>query len=111
MESDVPSFEKDLIGTMPWLSSKENLQGRLGSAIWEMKKGAKDIPPMLLLHGGSDQRVPIGNAIAFFRGCKHYNVPCEFAMYPRENHIPEEREHRLDMLERVLGFISRHIGP
>lgn len=110
MSSDLHEIEGELAGGLPWTSKKTNLTARHGSPIWEFDNGAKNIPPMLLLHGERDVRVPVSNAVAFHRGCLRYKIPCELAVYPREPHAPTERAHVLDMMDRVKRFVDTHIA-
>ena len=108
MTSDLPTFEAELAGMAPWQSGrdkgKSDTSARQGSAIWEMK--GQDIPPVLILHGDKDDRVPLTQAIAFRRGCQYYGVPFEMAIYPREGHLIRERAHLIDMLKRARRFID-----
>jgi len=104
MSSDLVTFEAELAGSAPWATKhgKHGTTARQGSAIWEMAD--KDIPPVLILHGQEDARVPLTQAVAFHRGCKHYGIPCEMAVYPREGHFFQERAHQIDSLRRVTRF-------
>jgi dipeptidyl aminopeptidase/acylaminoacyl peptidase len=40
--------------------------------------------PTLILHGGSDERVPTGHAFESFRGLKDRGKITELVFYPRE---------------------------
>jgi dipeptidyl aminopeptidase/acylaminoacyl peptidase len=64
--------------------------------------------PTLILHGGSDERVPIGQPMEFFRALKDRGVPVELVFYPREGHGLQEYYHRLDRMERQFEWITRH---
>lgn len=112
MTSDMPTFEAELAGVAPWQvgrgTGKADLTGRQGSAIWEMK--GQDIPPILILHGEKDERVPLTLAVGFRRGCQFWKVPFEMAVYPREGHLIKERAHLIDMLKRVSRFCDMCLG-
>ena len=112
MTSDLPTFEAELAGMAPWQAGRDkgkgDTSGRQGSAIWEMK--GQDIPPVLILHGEKDERVPLTQAMAFRRGCQFYGVPFEMAIYPREGHSIRERAHLIDMLKRVRRFVDMCVG-
>lgn len=111
MTSDAPRFEGQLSGSLPWALDKADTSGRAGSAIWEMAQArTEDIPPVLILHGKEDQRVPWTQGLAYSRACRAKGVPCEFVTYPREGHDFEERAHLVDMARRVLSFVQRTIG-
>jgi dipeptidyl aminopeptidase/acylaminoacyl peptidase len=64
--------------------------------------------PTLILHGGSDERVPIGQPMEFYRALKDRGVPVELVFYPREGHGLQEYYHRLDRMKRQYDWISRH---
>lgn len=112
MTSDMPTFGAELAGVAPWLTGrgegKASITGRGGSAIWEMK--GQEIPPILILHGEKDERVPLTQAVAFRRGCQYWEVPFEMAVYPREGHSFKERAHLIDMLKRVSRFCDTCLG-
>lgn len=112
MTSDVPGFESELGGVAPWAAAKSDVQSRKGSPIWELAEAAKAgrVPPVLLLHGEKDYRVPITQAWAFHRGCKKWKVPCELVTYPREPHAFVERKHFIDMFVRVKKFCDVHMS-
>jgi dipeptidyl aminopeptidase/acylaminoacyl peptidase len=64
--------------------------------------------PTLILHGGSDERVPIGQPMEFYRALKDRGVPVELVFYPREGHGLSEYYHRLDRMKRQYDWISRY---
>lgn len=111
MSSDVPSFESEM-GQSPWRVGGDDTTARRGSAVYEMKEAAEEkrIPPVLILHGEKDARVPITQAWAFHRGCLKYKLPCEMVTYPREPHLFAERKHLVDMFQRVKRFVDMHLS-
>ena len=108
MTSDAPWFEAELAGRAPWETAADDTKGRQGSAIWNMKD-VKTKTPILILHGEEDKRVPLTQAVAFHRGCLRWAWPCEFVVYPREEHLFKERKHIIDMLKRVRRFYDLHL--
>ncbi len=64
--------------------------------------------PTLILHGGSDDRVPVGQPMEFYRALKDRGVPAELLFYPREGHGFQEYYHRLDRMKRQYDWISEH---
>lgn len=66
--------------------------------------------PTLILHGEHDDIDPLGQAQELYRSLKHYGVPAELVVYPRESHHFHERAHLLDRLERALGWFGRYVG-
>jgi dipeptidyl aminopeptidase/acylaminoacyl peptidase len=64
--------------------------------------------PTLILHGGSDDRVPVGQPMEFYRALKDRGVPAELVFYPREGHGFQEYYHRLDRMKRQYDWITEH---
>src|SRR6266404_3882328 len=50
--------------------------------------------PTLMLWGELDPLIPPAQAREFFRGLRHYDIPSELIIYPREGHGLRERLHR-----------------
>ncbi|KAK5711867.1 hypothetical protein LTR15_012211 [Elasticomyces elasticus] len=111
--SDLGFWQAENCGEAPWEQSKTNTRNRVGSAIWEfhdaLEAGVK-IPPMLILHGEKDERVPIEQAAAFRRAMESKKLTFEYVTYPREPHLMQERKHIADMGERVVGWVEKWIG-
>ncbi len=63
--------------------------------------------PTLILHGGSDQRVPIGQPMELYRGMKDRGIPTELWFYPREGHGFTEYYHQVDKVKREYEWISK----
>lgn len=117
MMSDAYTMQAEMVGGAPWdvdrslkpgedsTSPKRqwtgNADGRKASALWHMRHVKT---PILILHGEDDVRVPLEQAIAFYRACVHNNVPVDMVTYPREGHFISERRHLLDMWERMRKF-------
>ncbi|EMC96955.1 hypothetical protein BAUCODRAFT_121487 [Baudoinia panamericana UAMH 10762] len=112
--SDVGCWQAELAGAgRPWQLPKSNVRNRQGSAIWEFHEALKagvEIPPLLILHGEMDDRIPIGQAVAMRRAMIDAGLPFEFVSYPRERHYLLERRHQVDCAERVLRWVDRWIG-
>jgi dipeptidyl aminopeptidase/acylaminoacyl peptidase len=68
----------------------------------------KVVTPTLILHGGSDERVPIGQAQELFRGLKDRGRATELVFYPREGHGITEYHHQKDRLTRIHDWITRY---
>ncbi|KAB8360913.1 hypothetical protein FH972_024646 [Carpinus fangiana] len=111
MSTEAPTFDAELAGGAPWAMSKSDLSTRNASPIWEMSYARnEDVPPILILHGREDRRVPWTQALAYSRACRAKGIPCEFVTYPREGHTFKERAHLIDMCERVVRFVESRIG-
>lgn len=65
--------------------------------------------PTLLLCGENDATDPVGQCYQFHRGLKRYGVETELVVYPREGHGPREEKHRLDVLNRMLGWFEKYL--
>jgi dipeptidyl aminopeptidase/acylaminoacyl peptidase len=77
------------------------------SAVTHMGKART---PTLILHGEKDERVAIPQAWEMYRGLKWAGVETQFVTYPREPHTIGEKQHQIDLLERVLGWFERFLG-
>ena len=64
--------------------------------------------PLLILHGGSDERVPIGQSMEYYRGLKDRGKTVQLVFYPREGHGLGEYYHQLDKMQREYEWISRY---
>jgi dipeptidyl aminopeptidase/acylaminoacyl peptidase len=135
MTSDAYWFEADIAGGSPWevdgdaeievgelgeamaesgtdgsiLHKKwlRHTASRKGSALWHMRNVNT---PILILHGEEDVRVPLSQAVAFYRGCIHNNIPVKMVSYPREGHLFYERKHIVDMWKRMRQFYDLHLN-
>ena len=89
--------------------------GTLSKKTWSYYKDRSGITyadqvttPLLILHGGNDQRVPIGQPMEFFRALKDRGKTVELVFYPREGHGLREYYHRLDRMKRQYEWITRY---
>ena len=64
--------------------------------------------PLLILHGGNDERVPIGQPMEFYRALKDRGKTAELVFYPREGHGFAEYYHQLDRMKREYAWIARY---
>jgi dipeptidyl aminopeptidase/acylaminoacyl peptidase len=64
--------------------------------------------PTLILHGGSDERVPTGQGYELFRGLKDRGKTTELVFYPREGHGIAEYHHLRDRLTRINEWVTRY---
>ena len=69
--------------------------------------------PLLIQQGGSDQRVPIGQSMEFYRALKDRGKTVELVFYPREGHGLAEYYHQLDKMQREQDWITKYTlgGP
>ena len=64
--------------------------------------------PLLILHGSSDERVPIGQPMEFYRALKDRGKTTELVFYPREGHGFTEYYHQMDRMKREYEWISQY---
>jgi len=65
--------------------------------------------PTLILFGEHDTRVPPGQGYELYEGLKARGVETQLVIYPREGHVITEREHQLDLLERIVDWFDTHL--
>ena len=63
--------------------------------------------PLLILHGGNDERVPIGQPMEFYRALKDRGKTTELVFYPREGHGLSEYYHQMDRMKREYEWLAR----
>jgi dipeptidyl aminopeptidase/acylaminoacyl peptidase len=100
--NDLPNYLATFFGGIP---SKETLP--LYMARSAMTHAHKVTTPTLILHGGNDERVPIGQPMEFYRALKEHGTPVELVFYPRQGHGLQEYYHQRDRLQRQYDWISR----
>lgn len=85
---------------------------RFRSPITYLTKDRK-IPPVLILHGEADERVPIGQGEQLFMTLQQNGAEVEFVRYPDGSHSSLTRigypAHRKDFLERLVGWMERWV--
>ena len=64
--------------------------------------------PLLILHGGSDERVPVGQAMEYYRALRDRGKTVQLVFYPREGHGFSEYYHQLDKMRREYDWITRY---
>jgi dipeptidyl aminopeptidase/acylaminoacyl peptidase len=64
--------------------------------------------PLLMLHGGNDQRVPIGQPMEYFRNLKDRGKTVELVFYPREGHGLSEYYHQTDKVRREYAWLTKY---
>lgn len=85
----------------------ENLKLFLARSPMTFVKQAKT--PTLILCGENDLTDPVGQCYQFHRGLRRYGVDAELVVYPREGHGPREEKHRLDVLNRMIGWFEKYL--
>ncbi|WP_405712343.1 MULTISPECIES: alpha/beta fold hydrolase [unclassified Streptomyces] len=70
---------------------------------------AKVTTPMLLVHGGKDHRVPMGQALSLYSDLQRLGTPVSFLHFPDEGHGIGVPNHIRLMYETVLDFLDHHV--
>jgi dipeptidyl aminopeptidase/acylaminoacyl peptidase len=68
---------------------------------------AAQLPPVLILHGGSDTTVPVTEAYQLEQLLKANNIPHEMKIYPDQGHHFSGLV-QLDAVHRVAGFFRKY---
>ncbi len=66
--------------------------------------------PVMLVHGGEDQRVPISHAERMRAALRAAGNEPEWLVERREGHGFFNKESRIKLYEQLLAFFDRHIG-
>ena len=66
--------------------------------------------PTLMVHGEEDLCVPVSQAQEMYQALIEAECETELVLYPREGHGYLEREHQLDLWERMRDWFARHLG-
>ena len=67
--------------------------------------------PTLIIQGAEDRCTPLAQAEELFRAIAEAGAETELVVYPREGHVPLERAHALDAIERTQAWFDRHLRP
>lgn len=102
--NDIPSV---LIGYFGGIANKETLPLYMNRSA--MTHIDNVTTPTLILHGASDERVPVGQALELYRGLKDRGKPTELVFYPREGHGFTEYYHLQDRLNRIHDWVTSHV--
>jgi dipeptidyl aminopeptidase/acylaminoacyl peptidase len=67
--------------------------------------------PTLVVVGDRDGECPAPQSFEFWHALKDEGVPTQLVVYPNEGHGFRNPEHRIDVLERTLGWFDQYLGP
>ncbi|HSS22153.1 MAG TPA: S9 family peptidase [Pyrinomonadaceae bacterium] len=77
---------------------------------WSPLKYVKQVQtPTLFIHGEQDNDVHITQAEEMYTALKRRGVEAVMVRYPREGHGLREPKHRVDALERTVGWFDRFL--
>lgn len=68
----------------------------------------KRLPPILILHGDKDRRVPVENGYVLEKIVQRLGVPYEMKIYEGEGHVLSKASQR-DAADRAVRFFQKHL--
>jgi dipeptidyl aminopeptidase/acylaminoacyl peptidase len=95
--------EADLCGSSGWAGVGPHRHNQLSPISYASRVRT----PVLIVHGEDDTNVPVGQAVYFHRALAHFGVEHELVIYPREGHPITERNHQIDLLNRIRAWFTR----
>ena len=103
----------------PWNTDQNETRNYSGSALREFSAAVKRnketgtmvVPPMLILHGEEDVRIPVSQAWGVRRALQSEGLPFELVTYPRQGHLFAEQKFWIDMALRIGRWCDKYIGP
>lgn len=102
--ADIPGFLPDYFSGEPWDAfeayRKHSPMSYVGNAT----------TPTLILHGESDDRVPITQSHELYNALKRRGVPTRMVVYPRQPHGPNEPKFVIDIAQRHLDWVEKYLG-
>ncbi len=67
--------------------------------------------PMLLIQGVNDPRVPVGEAVQFYRALERRGVDRGLILFPDEGHGATKRANQVLAMGHSLAFFRKHLAP
>lgn len=101
--NDIPSVLDDYFGGTHW--EEPDLYARR-SAMFHV---ANVTTPTLILHGAQDPRVPTTQGYEYYNALKRRGVEVSMVTYPRTKHGPNEPNFTLDIMQRNLDWVEKHL--
>jgi dienelactone hydrolase len=91
--------------------SRIGAAAELSGGLFDRLKGhTQRFPPMLILHGRKDQRVPIKFAEELQQDAHHHHAQPQIHLYPDEGHALSPPA-AADASARALNFLQQHLRP
>jgi dipeptidyl aminopeptidase/acylaminoacyl peptidase len=101
--ADIPGFLPDYFEGEPW----EAFENYRKHSPMSYVKGVTT--PTLILHGETDDRVPISQGYEFYNALKRQGVNVEMVVYPRTPHSPQEPKFIQDIMQRHLDLVEKYV--
>lgn len=73
----------------------------------------RDWTPLLMDHGMLDEEVPFLQSVQLYQALRFAGAEVRLVAYPREWHAYVEEAHQIDVIQRYLEWLDRHLrtGP
>ena len=65
--------------------------------------------PTLIIQGAEDRCTPVSQAEELYNAIAESGAEVELVVYPREGHVPMERAHALDAIQRTQAWFDLHL--
>ncbi|GHE41369.1 hypothetical protein GCM10017771_60580 [Streptomyces capitiformicae] len=65
--------------------------------------------PILIVHGGKDHRVPMGQAVSLHSDLQRLGTPVSFLHFPDEGQRLKAPNHLRIKYETMLNFLDHHV--
>ncbi len=101
--ADIPGFLPDYFQAEPW----ENFETYRAHSPMTYVKGVTT--PTLILHGETDDRVPVTQGYELYNALKRQRVNVKMVVYPRTPHGPREPKFLLDIMQRHLDWVAAYV--
>ena len=106
--TDIPGYIGTFYDGMPQLDgSLTNKSLEFYRSRSAVQYASRVTTPLLMLHGGNDERVPIGQPMEYFRNLKDRGKTVDLVFYPREGHGLGEYYHQIDKIRRENEWLTR----
>ena len=103
---DIPEFNRSYFASWPWEDPK----------VYEDHSAVLHVgnvhTPTLIVHGGSDERVPTSQGWEFYTALQTVGVPTDLVILPRQPHGPREPRLLKSVQQWHLDWIDKYtLGP
>ncbi|MEZ4502443.1 MAG: S9 family peptidase [Dehalococcoidia bacterium] len=109
----IANFETFLKFTGPWRRKHRAREYGEDAAflrtISPIHKANEIRTPLLVFQGDHDVRVPPEESEQIVETVRRHEGIVEYVVYPEEGHGFQKLPHRLDLAERVVAFVDRHL--
>ena len=102
--NDIQDYLASFFGGTPWTATDNYREHSPITYVADVTS------PVLLMHGGSDTRVPPEQSVEFYRALRDLGKDVTFVRFPREGHGIVEPLHQVDRLRRYAAFFGEHVN-